>query len=114
MRNYFIAWTVSYILEVLVPIANGMAVKNSKFYSFCYFLDSIAILYKVGVVVSLLTGAWNRVGVCALSYSFKLIIIIINCLETLCLCFLLTMLWRIKIISREAYLNNLNMTKTLP
>lgn len=79
MRTYFIVWTISYLIEALVPVACAMAVRAAQYYSFCYFLISGVILYKVVVVVSLLLGAWNNVGICRIPYTFKLIIIFLNC-----------------------------------
>lgn len=100
VRTYFIIWTASYVVEVLVPVCCGLVVRRGDYYSFCYFLVSVGILYKVIVVASLLLGAWDNVEICIIPYTFKLIIILVNCIEALCLIILFSLLWRVKQLNR--------------
>lgn len=100
VQLYFLVWTGSYALEVIVPVGCGLAVKQARYYSVSYFLISLAILYKVIVVASLLIGAWKHVGLCFIPYTFKLIIVLTNCLEIVCLLVLFVLVWRIKGVNR--------------
>lgn len=65
-----------------------------------YCLISLGILYKVIVVASLLIGAWKHVGLCFIPHSFKLIIVLTNSLEVICLLVLFVLVWRIKGVNR--------------
>jgi hypothetical protein len=61
----------------------------------------LAFVYKVVVVVSLGIGAWGVVGSCTIPSIYKIIIIVTNCLEMLCLIVLWVLIWRIKTVNRE-------------
>lgn len=61
----------------------------------------LAIVYKVVVIVSLGIGAWGIVGSCTIPYIYKVIIIVTNSLEVICLIVLWILIWRIKTVNRE-------------
>lgn len=81
----FIAWTCSYAFEMMVPIASLLVVRYGKYYRGAYGYIVVMVLYKIGVVISVLTVSWRHVGLCYIPYSMRVIIIVTNSLEVVCL-----------------------------
>lgn len=85
MTALFIAWTCSYAFETLVPIASLLVVRHGKYYRGAYGYIVVMTLYKIGVVISVLAVTWRHVGLCYIPYNMRVVIIITNCLEVVCL-----------------------------
>ena len=72
----------------------------------------LAFVYKIGVIGSLLIGAWKHVGKCYIPDTYKVIIAITNALEALCLLVDYVLLYRIKSVNRSILIEKLMTSKT--
>jgi len=112
VQQYFTAWTVSYGFEIIVSIVCIVAARQSKNYTFAYMCLVLAFVYKVGVIGSLLIGAWKHVGKCYIPDTYKLIIAITNSVEALVLMVDYVLLYRIKSVNRSILIERLMTSKT--
>jgi mRNA-degrading endonuclease YafQ of YafQ-DinJ toxin-antitoxin module len=112
VSTYLIVWTCSYAVEALAPTAAIVAVRMSKNYTLAYCCIVAAIIYKLVVIGSLLLGAWKHVGLCYIPYDMKLIIVITNSLEVVCLLVDYVLVYRIKAVNREILIERLMASKT--
>ncbi len=111
VKALFIGWTCSYAFEILAPIACLLVLRLGKYYRGAYGYIVMMCLVKIGVVISVLAVAWRHVGLCYITYDMRVIIIVTNCLEVLCLAVELLLLWRARKVNREVLLNNLAKKK---
>ena len=70
------------------------------------------MIYKIAVVVTVLSVAWKHVGLCYLPYSSRVIIIVTNCIEICCLIIEMIMIFRVKHYHREVLIKKMINTKT--
>jgi hypothetical protein len=111
VKALFIGWTCSYAFEMLVPIASLLVLRHGKYYRGAYGYIVAMCLYKIGVVISVMAVAWRHVGLCYITYDMRVIVIVTNCLEVVCLGVELLLLWRARKVNREVLLNNLAKKK---
>ena len=100
MRYYFIFWSITYGLEILVPVVCVSAVRSGRNFPFAYFCILFEFILKVMVMGSLLAGAWNGVGSCFIPSPYKQIILITNAVEAMCLLIDYVLIYRIKAVNR--------------
>jgi len=51
-------------MDLFVAIACVIVVKQSKAYGIAYGITSLGIMYKIAVIIMLVTVAWGTVGLC--------------------------------------------------
>jgi len=64
---------------MLVPVVVFGIIHLSKYYTAGYVYVSIMVVYKAAVVITVLSMAWNHVGLCYIPYSMRVTIIVTNC-----------------------------------
>ena len=83
-----------------MSIVCTIVVKQSKAYGIAYGITTLGIMYKIAVIIMLVTAAWGTVGLCYIPSTEKTIIIVTNSLEILCMVVEIILLWRIKAVNR--------------
>lgn len=69
-------------------------------------------ILKLVVIGTLLIGAWGVVGNCYIPETYKLIIVMTNTCEVVCLLIDYVLIYRIKAVNREILIERLMTTKT--
>lgn len=100
VQHYFIAWTCSYGFEALVPLVCIYSGKEAKHYMTSYIFLTLATIFKLAVLGSLMVGAWQPIGLCYIPSTYKMIIVLINSLEIVCLLIDMVLIVRIKAVNR--------------